>query len=338
MKAAVMREVGKPLTVTSVPVPEISDDEVLVQTKFCGICGTDLHILEGFGYVPKLPHIPGHEPSGVVSKVGKNVKGLAAGDLVVPYLFNTCGECWYCKQGRDSMCSNLRGMLGVMSNGAFAEYFKVPGKNVFRLPENVPLEVGALTADAVITSVHAVYDRGNVHAARSAAVVGSGGVGQVIIQLLKDLGLHVVAVSRSESKLEAAKHFGADQTIKAGDPGIGAKARETFKDGLDIVFDCVGSKESMTDSLEMVKRCGRIVMVGEEEAQLPATSTQIAQRELEVVGSRNGTRSNMELGLQLLARGVIRPLISDTFPLDEINEAFDKVRKGAAGRVVVKVG
>src|SRR5579872_592741 len=112
MKAAVMKEVGKPLKIEKIPIPEISADEVLVETKFCGICGTDLHIVEGFGYVPKLPHIPGHEPSGVVSKVGKNVKGLAVGDLVVPYLFSTCGECWYCKQGKDSMCSNLRGILG----------------------------------------------------------------------------------------------------------------------------------------------------------------------------------------------------------------------------------
>jgi 2-desacetyl-2-hydroxyethyl bacteriochlorophyllide A dehydrogenase len=339
MKAAVLLEVGKPLVIEDVPVPEISADEVLVETKYCGICGTDLHIVEGFGYVPKLPHIPGHEPSGVVSKVGGNVKSFKPGDRVVPYLFITCGECWYCKNGRDSMCANLKGIIGVLSAGAFARYFKAPAHNLFRLPDSVPFDVGALTADAVITSVHAVYDRGNVHSARSAAVIGVGGVGQVIVQLLKNLGLSVAAVSRSDAKLAVARNLGADHVWKGGGDGsVGEQSRQHYADGVDIVFDCVGSKDSMTDALAMVRRCGRIVMVGEEEAQLPASSTQIAQRELEIVGSRNGSRSNMELGLQLLSRGVIKPLISDVFPLEKINEALDRVRKGASGRVVVKIG
>ncbi|MDA4136509.1 MAG: alcohol dehydrogenase catalytic domain-containing protein [Thaumarchaeota archaeon] len=338
MIAAVLREVGKPLVVESVPVPEVSPDEVLVETKFCGICGTDLHIVDGFGYVPKLPHIPGHEPSGVVAKVGSDVKSFKPGDRVVPYLFITCGECWYCKSGRDSMCSNLKGIIGVISDGAFAQYFKAPARNLFRLPDSVSFEVGALTADAVITSVHAVYDRGNVHSMRSAAVIGVGGVGQVIVQLLKDLGLSVIAVSRSEAKLSVARSLGADHVWKSGGEDLEEQSRRYFADGVDVVFDCVGSKDSMTDALGMVRRCGRVVMVGEEEALLPATSTQIAQRELEIVGSRNGSRSNMELGLQFLSRGVIKPLISDIFPLEKINEAFERVRNGASGRVVVKVG
>jgi 2-desacetyl-2-hydroxyethyl bacteriochlorophyllide A dehydrogenase len=338
MVAAVLHEIGRPLVVESVPVPELSPDEVLVETKFCGICGTDLHIVDGFGYVPKLPHIPGHEPSGVVAKVGSNVKTFKPGDRVVPYLFITCGECWYCKSGRDSMCSNLKGIIGVISDGAFAQYFKAPARNLFRLPDSVPFEVGALTADAVITSVHAVYDRGNVHSMRSAAVIGVGGVGQVIVQLLKDLGLTVIAVSRSEAKLSVARSLGADHVWKSGGEDLGEQTRRYFADGVDVVFDCVGSKDTMADALGMVRRCGRVVMVGEEEAQLPATSTQIAQRELEIVGSRNGSRSNMELGLQLLSRGVIKPLISDIFPLEKINVAFERVRSGASGRVVVKVG
>ena len=337
MKAAVLREVGKPLVLEEVPVPELLPNEVLVETRCCGICGTDLHIVQGFGYIPQLPHIPGHEPSGVVSRVGAAVKDFAPGDRVVPYLFMTCGECWYCRNGRDSMCSNLKGIIGVLSPGAFAQYFKAPGRNLFRLPDSVSFEAGALTADAVITSVHAVYDRANVRSARSAAVIGVGGVGQVVVQLLKDLGLAVVAVSRSEAKLAVARGLGADYVWKGGDPSLGHSAHERFGDGVDIVFDCVGSEGSMADAFAMVKRCGRVVMVGEEEARPPVTSTEVAQRELEIVGSRNGSRSNMELGLQLLGRGVIKPLISDVFPLEGINEAIERVRNGAAGRVVVKV-
>jgi propanol-preferring alcohol dehydrogenase len=338
MRAAVLAELGKPLAIRDVPVPEVSGDEVLVETKFCGICGTDLHIVEGRGYVPKLPHILGHEPSGVVAKVGDAVEDFKVGDRVVPYLFLTCGKCWYCQNGRDSMCSRLKGITGVTTNGAFAGFFKTPARNLFPLPANVPFDIGALTADAVITSVHAVYDRGNVPTASSAAVVGAGGGGQVIIQLLKDLGVRVVAVSRSEAKLEVARRLGAEAAWQAGDGRIDALSRGFSQEGIDVVFDCVGSAESMKDALAIVKRCGRIVLVGEEDSLFPASSTLIAQYELEIVGSRNGSRRNMEAALQFLARGIVKPVISDVFSLEDANEAIERVRRGASGRVVLKVG
>jgi len=228
--------------------------------------------------------------------------------------------------------------VAITPDGAFAQFFKAPARNLFLLPENVPFDVGALMADAVITSVHAVYDRSNVKSAATAAVIGAGGVGQIIIQLLKDLGLRVIAVSRSESKLAVAKSIGADEAWRAGEPNIGARSREIASDGIDVVFDCVGSDESMKEALVMVKRCGRIVMVGEEDASFPADSTEIAQRELEIIGSRNGSRSNMQMGLQLLSLGVIKPVISDVFELEDVNKALDRVRQGASGRVILKVG
>ncbi|MGA2665570.1 MAG: alcohol dehydrogenase catalytic domain-containing protein, partial [Nitrososphaerales archaeon] len=119
MKAAVLERLGAPLSIRDVPVPSISEGEALVETSFCGICGTDLHILEGRGYVPRLPHILGHEPCGAVARVGGAAEGLRVGDRVVPYLFATCGSCWYCRSGRDSMCSKLGGIIGVTTDGAF---------------------------------------------------------------------------------------------------------------------------------------------------------------------------------------------------------------------------
>lgn len=126
MKAAVLEELGAPLQILDVPIPEIGDDEVLVRTMCCGICGTDLHMVEGFGYVPKLPHIPGHEPSGVVERVGRSVTTFKPGDRVVPHLFLTCGRCRYCLEGRDSMCADLKGIIGVLVDGALAEVSKRP--------------------------------------------------------------------------------------------------------------------------------------------------------------------------------------------------------------------
>ncbi len=139
MKAAVMHAVQAPLVLEDVPVPPIGPHEVLVETRTSGVCGTDLHILAGHGYVPLLSHILGHEPAGVVVEVGSEVRHLRPGDRVVPHLFFTCDRCYFCQVGRHQQCINLRGILGVLCNGAFAEYFKAPAANLFLLPEQVLL-------------------------------------------------------------------------------------------------------------------------------------------------------------------------------------------------------
>ncbi len=337
LKAAVLYEIGKPLEIRDVPIPEIGAEDVLIETRSCGICGTDLHLVEGFGYVPKLPHIPGHEPSGLVSKRGANVAALREGDRVVPHLFLRCGKCTYCMSGRESMCAELEGIIGVTVDGAFAEYFKAPARNLFKIPHNVSFEEGGLLADAVVTAVHAVYDRANVGKGDIVAVIGVGGVGQVIVQLLRAIGARVIAISRSEKKLSIARELGSDMVIRAGDPDLSRKVRQFGVNGADVVIDCAGTEESMRESLASVKRCGRIVMVGEEKALFPADTIRIAQHELELVGSRNGTLENMKAGLELLASGKLRPVISDVYELDQVNQALDRVRTGAQGRVVVRV-
>ena len=141
MKAAVLHEISKPLRIREVPAPEIRPDEVLVETRACAICRTDLHISDGLAYVPKLPHIPGHEPAGVVAKVGVNVTNLSVGQRVAPNLFFTCGQCYYCRVGRDTQCTDLKGLLGVSVNGAFAEYFVALAGTLFVLPDNISFEL-----------------------------------------------------------------------------------------------------------------------------------------------------------------------------------------------------
>jgi propanol-preferring alcohol dehydrogenase len=332
-----MHEVGKPLRIEDVPMPEIGPEEVLVETRCCGICGTDLHILKGFGYVPKLPHILGHEPSGVVAQVGSKVTHLKPGDHVVPHLFFTCGECYYCRAGRDQQCLNLKGLLGVLSPGAFAEYFKAPGVNLFPLSEKVPFDVGGLVADAVVTAVHAV-GRSGLQEGDTAVVLGAGGIGQVLIQLLRSQGIRVVAVSRSEAKLTLARECGAHLVLKSGEPKTVSTLREySGTNGAQCVFDCVGSAQTLRDSADYAIRCGRIIVIGEERDDTPINTTEIAQRELEIIGSRNGTRRDTVEAIKLLEAGVVNPPIAQRFSLDEINEAYEAVRNGASGRVVVVV-
>lgn len=337
MKAAVMVGVGQPLSIEEVPVPKIGPDEVLVESRTSGICGTDLHILDGHGYVPPLPHILGHEPAGIVAEVGRDVNGLSRGDRVVPHLFLACGQCYYCRVGRHQQCLNLRGIIGVLCPGAFAEYFKAPAVNLFRLPDHVPFAEGGLVADAVVTSVHA-FKRGDAKLGQSAAVIGAGGIGQILIQILKAAGVRVAAITRSAEKLAIARDMGADLAVNSGSPDTADLVREfSGTAGVECVFDCVGKAQTMRAAADCVMRGGRIVVIGEEPETPRLDTTEIAQRELEIIGSRNGTRQDMVEAIALLAAGAVKPLVAARFPLEHVNTALEIMRQGAAGRVVVEV-
>jgi propanol-preferring alcohol dehydrogenase len=337
MKAAVMHEVGKPLAIEDVPVPEIGAEEVLVETHSCGICGTDLHILKGFGYVPPLPHILGHEPAGIVEALGTKVTGLKPGDHVVPHLFFNCGHCYYCRIGRQQQCIQLKGILGVLVPGAFAEYFKWPAANLYKLSDEVPFDMGGLLADAIVTSVHAVK-RSGLQVGGTAVVLGAGGIGVILVQLLKAAGIRTAAVSRRDESLQLASENGADLIAKLGTQDAVQKIRD-FTNGLGVqcAFDCVGTAQTMRYSADYVMRCGRIIVIGEERDNPLIDTTEIAQKELEIMGSRNGTRQDTVEAIRLLETGVVRPVIGRRFPLAEINAAFDFMRQGAVGRVVITV-
>ena len=332
-----MHAVGRPLSVQDVPVPQIGPDEVLVETRTCGICGTDLHILEGRGYVPPLPHILGHEPAGVVAEVGANASGLRVGDRVVPHLFFSCDRCRFCRLGRHQQCVNLKGILGVLSPGAFAEFFKAPGTNLFPLPAGVPFDAGGLIADAVVTALHAAK-RANLQIGDSAVVIGAGGVGQVLIQILQAHGVRVAAIDRSQEKLRLAQNMGAGLALGPDDPSLRSAILEfSGTEGASCVFNCVGSGPSMRLAADCLRRCGRIVVIGEEADHLWLDTTEIAQRELEIIGSRNGTRQDMVEAIRLVGSGAVKPYVAARFPLEKINDAFECMRKGALGRVVIVV-
>lgn len=338
MKAAVFRELGQPLTVEEVPKPKVGRDEVLIETRTCGICRTDLHILDGLAYIPKLPHIPGHEPAGIIAEIGDNVTQWKPGLRVVPHLFLSCGRCYYCRVGRDALCTSIKGILGVTLPGGFADYFVAPASNLFLLPENVPFETGGLVSCAVITAVHA-FRKTRLGPSDSAVIVGGGGIGQLLIQILKATGVRTVVTGRSDETLETARRLGADLAVKAGSADTHKLIKEfSGGDGVHCVFDCVGTAKTMKDSAGFSMRGGQIIVIG-EEAEFPEIDTiQIAQRELQIVGSRNGSKQDAADSLAMMGQGLIKPPVVKIFPLEEIREAMNYVRSGKAhGRVVIRV-
>jgi D-arabinose 1-dehydrogenase-like Zn-dependent alcohol dehydrogenase len=340
MRAALLTELRKPLTVTGVEDPEIDKDEVLIETHFCGICRTDLHIQDGLAYVPSLPHIPGHEPAGVVARVGTGVHGVAPGDRVVPHLFLACQACRYCRTGNHAQCRRVRGIIGVTRPGGFAEYFKAPASCLLKVPENVKLNEAGLVSCAMVTAVRALR-RSRLAFGESAVVIGAGGIGLILIQMLKAFGIRAAAIAGSEQSRSLASEMGAGIALLASDSELPRKIASVAADeeeGVDCAFDLVGSAQTMRLAAASVARQGRIVVVGEEAESAPLQSIEIAQRELEIIGARNGGMQDAADAMAMLSKGIVKPAIAARFPLDQINDAFNLVRGGSVtGRVMISM-
>ena len=200
MKAALLRQFGEGLTIADVPVPQPGSSEALVKVRACGIDGTDLKLLDGFGYSPDLPFIMGHEIAGEVAAVGADVSDFAPGDRVAVYNFITCGACFYCRTFRDQLCLNMNGIIGVLdAPGGYAEYVCLPAQQLIRLPAGVSYADGATCCDAGMTALHAI-DRADVRIGDTVLVIGIGGVGSIVTQLLAASGVDVIAVDIDAGK------------------------------------------------------------------------------------------------------------------------------------------
>jgi 2-desacetyl-2-hydroxyethyl bacteriochlorophyllide A dehydrogenase len=338
MKAALLYEIGKPLIVEDIPVPAPAPGEVLVQTKACGICATDLHILAGWGYQPILPFVMGHEPAGVVEAAGADVAGFQPGDRVVPNIFFTCGNCRYCRTNRETLCTALDGILGVLKHhGAYAEYFTIPARQLFHLPGQIAFADGAVIADAVVCAVHAVHGRARLFPGDWALVIGVGGVGLSVVQAARAAGARVIAADVTTAKLEQARLAGAQGTLLANSADfVDAIMGLTGDEGVDAVFDCYGSEQTLAQGVAALRRGGRLVIIGYTQEAYPLAPQWMSRYELEIVGSRSGGRQDTADAIALVGSTAWRSIVSNTFPLEQINEALDLVRSGAAqGRVVI---
>lgn len=337
MKAAVLKEIGKPIAIEDVPFPEPADSEIIVETKACGICGTDLHMTDGWGYTPDLPFIMGHEPAGVVKELGPKAKGFEIGDRVVTNNFFACGRCFYCRTNRETQCISLDGILGVLKyNGGYGNYFSIPDRQLFHLPESIPYTEGAIIADAVVTAVHAVK-QARIRPLENVVVVSAGGIGSCIIQICKSYGAHVMVIVRSEIKKNRAFEMGADEVFnsQAVDVTSAIKAKNQ-RGGAECVFDCVGNEETLHLSMNCLGNGGRLVIVGYTQERLSLDPRQVAVHEIEVIGSRSGGKQDTIDAIEFVKNENWRPIVSDIFPIEEVNDALNYLREGKAlGRIVL---
>lgn len=338
MKAAIFHGNGKPLTIEDVPAPEPKEGEVVLRVAACGLCHTDLHYLDhGIPTFKTPPMILGHEAAGTVARLGPGVGGFREGEHVLAPSVWACGRCRFCRSGRENLCTDLV-MPGNHTDGAFAEFFAAPAKELVRLPPDLRFEHACVIADAVSTPYHAVKQRGQVRAGDTVAVVGCGGVGLNVVQCAAASGATVIAVDLNDARLELARQLGACHTINPkGIERVDKEVRKLTDGGVDVAFEVVGNPKTIDLAFNLVRKGGRLVVVGYTRDPVPLNAARLMFYEMEVVGSLGcGAGMYPEIVAQV-ASGRIRldPIVSGTVPLDRINEGLDHLRRGEGVRWVV---
>jgi 6-hydroxycyclohex-1-ene-1-carbonyl-CoA dehydrogenase len=339
MKAAVFHGPKLPLEVTTIPTPAPGPGEVLVKVAACGLCHTDLHYIDhGTPTFKTPPMVLGHEISGTVDQLGAGVTGWKHGDRVLLPAVLSCGSCVMCRIGRENVCERSQ-MFGNNVDGGFAEFVVAPAKDMYRLPDDVPLIESSIIADAITTPFHAVVRRGRVVAGDWVIVFGCGGVGLNVVQIAASQGARVIGVDLSADKLAWAKKLGAEVTFNPNEVAkLDKEVRKaTGGAGVDVAFEVVGRPASQEQAFNCVKTGGRLVLVGYSPDVMTLNSGRVMFREIEVTGSLGCRPVDYPRVIELVRQKRIKvsELVTHRFSLDRINEALDTLRSGAAIRSVI---
>lgn len=331
MQAAVIDEAGGPLLVRAVPVPEPGPGEVLLRVGGCAVDRFDVAIRNGVRErAPSLPHTLGHEIAGEVAALGPGAVGVAEGDRVASSLYLVCGRCRWCLRGRETICEDFGGHIGVNVPGGYAEYVAVPARNLAAIPDELDFVHASMVANAIGTPYHALVARMGLRPGDRLVVTGAGGgVGLHAIQLGSMLGARVMAVDLGRTKLDAARTQGADAAIDPTEVDLGEAIREwTDGQGADGVLELVGPA-TMPATLNALAKGGKMVVVGSHTGnEWTIDPGDVYRNEWEILGSRNVSIDELRTVIDLVAQGAITPVVDQTGPLDRAEVFHDRVRAG----------
>jgi D-arabinose 1-dehydrogenase-like Zn-dependent alcohol dehydrogenase len=337
MKAVRLVEVGKPLRLETLPLPQIGPEEVLVRVHTAGICHSDAHYRAGVSNASPLPMTLGHEIAGVAEEIGTNVKHIAKGARICVHYMATCGACAACSAGHEQFCATGR-MIGKHWDGGYAEFARIPARSLFVLPEEIQFTQGAIMMCSSATSLHALR-KARLQAGESVAIFGFGGLGFSAVQLAKAMGAgDVFAVDINPAKLRMAARFGAIP-INAGKNDPVEQIREaTQGQGADVALELIGKPETMDAAVRCLGRFGRAALVGlTRQSFAVAPYENVINKEAEIIGVSDHLASEIPLLLELARTGklqipdaVIRTisldakLVNET--LDDLESATDCIR------------
>lgn len=327
MRAMKLDAPGQPLRCVEVEPPTIGPADVLIRVHACGVCGSDLHLIDGeFGDYAKTPVIPGHEVAGVVESAGSLVKHLKPGDRAgVAWVQNTCGVCAYCVRGETVLCVEQRA-TGINIDGGYADYVKVAARDAVKIPEGLSLQEAAPLFCAGVT-VFTPFRLTGFRAGERVATIGLGGLGHLAVQFAHALDAVTIAVDRKDDKLELAKRLGADEVYNSStDAWVSAL---NAAGGAKLIFCTANSAKVMGQALDALAPDGTVVIlaVSNDPLQLPAPSTMIPTRK-RIMGSQTGSVQDVEDMLAVAARHGVKPML-ETLPLEDAQAALDRVRAGS---------
>ena len=342
MKALVLEEYNQ-FALKDVPKPEPKRDEVLIQVKACGICGSDVHGMDGSTGRRIPPVIMGHEASGVIESVGTEVAGWQVGDRVTFDSTIYKLDDWYTRKGLYNLSDN-RQVLGVSAqefkkDGAFAEYVTVPSHILYKIPDNVSFEQAAMV-EPVSVAAHAV-SLTPIVLQDKAMVVGAGMIGQFIIQILRNTGVGmIIAVDIDDNKLEMAQRFGADKTLNPKHDKVHEEIMSfTGNRGPDIALEAVGIQDTIITSLENVRKGGTVTLVGNLAPKAEIPVQKIVTSQLRVQGSY-AIAGEYPAVLEMIVQGKVNvePMLSAVAPLEEGEAWLKRLHNNEPGlyKVILK--
>ena len=338
MKAARFYEKGK-IVVDEVPVKEPGEHEVLIKIRYCGVCGTDVHIFNGEKGSAKVnpPVILGHELAGDVEKVGSQVTGIKPGDRVSADPNTYCGKCYFCANGKKHLCTNMKG-LGTAIDGAFAEYITVPEETVYPIAESVSYEEAAMT-EPISCCLHG-FDMTEVRMGDTVMVVGTGNIGLVMVQLARHAGADkIIAVEPNDARRAKALELGADIGINPLKDDTDEILKNHHIVNIDKVIDCAGRTSTAEYSVQYAGRGATVMLFGltGPDDVMGLKPFEVFQKELTIKGSFVNPDTFERAG-RLLGSGIIKTdkIISDIIPLEDIQRVFEERLYAKDGKVLIK--
>jgi NADPH:quinone reductase-like Zn-dependent oxidoreductase len=342
MKAIVFQEHGEPevLQYTDAPDPVVRAHEVLVRVKACALNHLDIWVRRGIPGVPfPLPHIPGSDVAGEIAAIGADVSTVKVGQKVVLAPGVSCEKCAACVSGQDNRCRQFTN-LGYMIDGGCAEFVRAPEVNCLPYPENLSFEEAASIPLVFQTAWHMLVTRAELQPGEDVLILGAGsGVGSAAIQVAKFFGARIIATAGSEEKLQKAKELGADQLINHKTQKIRDEVRRiTGKRGVDVVFEHVGTA-TWDESIASLAPSGRLVTCGATTGYDAKIDLRfLFSRQLSLLGSYMGTKSELQTVMKLVAAGRLKPVVDRVFPLAEAAAAHAYLESSSQfGKVVLKV-
>ena len=340
MLQSVMTEPGK-ISFRNIEEPVINDDEILMETKRIGVCGSDIHVFHGLHPYTSYPVVQGHEVSGVVAAVGKNVAGIQIGDEITFTPQVTCGECYPCQHGMYHICEKLK-VMGFQTGGAAQEFFVLPAWNVLKLPRGFSLDQGAFV-EPVAVGVHAVMKGGDVRG-KKVLVLGAGTIGNLVGQVANALGAEAVMISDvNDYKLEKAQACGIDFMVNTAEEDLGQAIATHFGAAkADLILECVGVQATADQAVTNARKGTTIVVVGVFGEKPTVDLGLVQDRELKLVGTLMYQKPDYAKAIELIAGGKIEldNLITHRFKFEQYLDAYHTIEEsnGRYMKVMIELG